>query len=168
MVKPSWVTSVLTILSLSGPKLKSDQWRAIGSLYLPVTLIRLWSNDKLDNKQAKKHQELLHLTMLLSSAVTLAMTHITSVALANDYLAYMVNYHEELQRLFPNYACHCNHHMAMHIGEFLMRYGPVYGWWMFPYERMIGMLQKISTNYKPGKHGNQLYVFFADEEAGEY
>jgi len=102
---------------------------------------------------------MLHLTMLLLSAVALATTHITSAAHANDYLAYMVNYCEEFQRLFPNYACHCNHHMAMHIGEFLMRYGPVYGWWTFPYESMIGMLQKISTNYKPGKHGNQLCVF---------
>ncbi|KAF8809186.1 hypothetical protein BYT27DRAFT_7163091 [Phlegmacium glaucopus] len=152
MVKPSWVTSVPATLSSSGPKLKSDQWRTIGSLYLPVTLIRLWSNAKREDKEAKKRQELLHLTMLLSSAVAAATTRVTSVAHANDYLAYMAKYREELQRLFPDYACHCNHHMAMHIGEFLTRYGPVYGWWTFPYERMIGMLQKISTNYKPGEY----------------
>jgi hypothetical protein len=168
MVKPSWVTSVPTTLSSSGPKLKSDQWRTIGSLYLPVTLIRLWSNAEPDDKENKKRQELLHLTMLLSSAVAAATTRITSAAHVNDYLMYMVKYREKLQQLFPDYACHCNHHMAMHIGEFLTRYGPVYGWWTFPYERMIGMLQRISTNYKPGKHVNQIYVCFPNEETGEY
>ena len=152
MIKPSWVTSVPTTLSSSGPKLKSDQWRTVGSLYLPVTLIRLWSDTKPDDKKGKKRQELLHLTMLLSSAVAAATTRVTSLAHTNDYLTYMIKYREELQRLFPDYACHCNHHMAMHIGDFLMRYGPVYGWWTFPYERMIGIVQTISTNYKSGKH----------------
>jgi hypothetical protein len=32
-----------------------------------------------------------------------------------------------------------------------MRYGPVHGWWMFPFERVIGALQKTNTNYKIGK-----------------
>ena len=27
----------------------------------------------------------------------------------------------------------------------------MHGWWMFTYERVIGLLQKINTNYKIGE-----------------
>ncbi|KAG2148241.1 uncharacterized protein EDB93DRAFT_1085087 [Suillus bovinus] len=32
-----------------------------------------------------------------------------------------------------------------------MYYGPMHGWWMFPFERIIGALQKTNTNYKIGE-----------------
>ncbi|KAG6913412.1 hypothetical protein DXG01_007033 [Tephrocybe rancida] len=38
--------------------------------------------------------------------------------------------------------------MAFHIPEFLAKYGPAHGWWAFPFERAIGQLQRMSTNYK--------------------
>lgn len=34
VVKPSWVTSIPTTLSSRGPRLNSDQWRYVGSLFL--------------------------------------------------------------------------------------------------------------------------------------
>lgn len=150
MIKPSWVTSVPTTLSSSGPKLKSDQWRTVGSLYLPVTLIRLWSGTSPTNPNSKRRHELLHLTMLLLSAIAVATSRVTSADNAKQYLTYMGAYRQELAKQFPTYKCHPNHHLAMHIPEFLAMYGPVHGWWAFPFERMIGMLQRISTNYKPG------------------
>ncbi|KAG2048976.1 hypothetical protein BDR06DRAFT_975564 [Suillus hirtellus] len=33
----------------------------------------------------------------------------------------------------------------------LLRYGPMHGWWMFPFERVIGGLQKTNMNYKIGE-----------------
>ncbi|KAH9912870.1 uncharacterized protein B0H18DRAFT_960738 [Fomitopsis serialis] len=45
---------------------------------------------------------------------------------------------------------HC-HHNAMHIPEFLMHFGPMPGWWMFPFERVIGLLQQVNTNGKIGQ-----------------
>ena len=68
---------------------------------------------------------------------------------ASEYFEHMVNYRVQLQELFPEYKCHPNHHMALHLDEFLEMCGPVHGWWAFPFERMIGTLQRISTNYKP-------------------
>ncbi|KIJ09587.1 hypothetical protein PAXINDRAFT_87272, partial [Paxillus involutus ATCC 200175] len=46
-----------------------------------------------------------------------------------------------------------NHHASLHMNEFLLRYGPMHGWWMFPFERIIGTLQKTNTNHKIGKNG---------------
>lgn len=43
MVTPSWLISVPANLGQSSHgKLKSDQWRTLGTTYLPVTLIHLW------------------------------------------------------------------------------------------------------------------------------
>jgi len=158
MVKLSWATSVLTTISSKGPKLKSDQWRAVGSLYLPVTLIRLWSetntNSDWVDEEEKKHKEgrqkILHLTMLLCSAIAIVTSRVVSKRHALEYRNYMVEYRKQLETIFEEYKPHPNHHMAMHVGEFLCMFGPVYGWWTFPFERMIGNLQRISTNYKLG------------------
>ena len=151
LVKPSWVTSVPSTVLTVGPKLKSDQWRTFRSLNLPVTLIRLWTNDDPQDKMRAQRQELLHLTMLLFSAIAVATTRVTSDNHRKEYLSHMVQYREELKCLFLDYEYLANHHVAFHIPEFMTLYGPVHGWWSYPYERMIGMLQWISTNHKPGE-----------------
>ncbi|KIK76306.1 hypothetical protein PAXRUDRAFT_170343 [Paxillus rubicundulus Ve08.2h10] len=43
-----------------------------------------------------------------------------------------------------------NHHALLHLDDFLCRYGPMHGWWMFPFKRVIGSLQKMNTNHKIG------------------
>ena len=150
-VKPSWVSTLPAGFSPSfGPKLKSDQWRTLASLYLPVTLIRTWSGQDINaGKHSKKHQSLLDLTMSLTSAIIVATSRETSEAHADMYMQHMTAYRQKLKDLFPNYKCHCIHHMAMHIGDFIRMYGPVHGWWTYPFERVIGMLQRIPVNYKP-------------------
>lgn len=157
-IKPSWITSVPATLSSSGPKLKSDQWRAVGSLYLPITLIRLWSNVDPNDRRSVRRGELLHLTMLLFSAIAVATSRITSPDNVAEYTKLMLAYRRELTRLFPTYKEHSIHHMALHIGDFLLMYGPVHSWWAFPYERVIGMLQRISTNHKPGIFSNSIFT----------
>ena len=44
--------------------------------------------------------------------------------------------------------CHLtpNFHRSMHLLEYILTYGPVYGWWVFCYERFIGTLGKFNTN----------------------
>ncbi|KAJ7610392.1 hypothetical protein FB45DRAFT_751377 [Roridomyces roridus] len=36
--------------------------------------------------------------------------------------------------------------MAFHIYDFLLLFGPVISWWTFPFERIIGFLERINTN----------------------
>jgi len=150
LVKPSWVTSIPNTVSTVGPKLKSDEWWTLGALNLPVMLIRLWTSTNPQDERKKQRQELLHLTMLLFSAIAIATTRVTSKTHRDEYLSHMVQYRQELKRLFPDYEHCANHHVAFHIPEFMAYYGPVHGWWSYPFERMIGMLQRISTNHKPG------------------
>jgi hypothetical protein len=44
--------------------------------------------------------------------------------------------------------CHLtpNFHFASHVVEYIHAYGPAYAWWVFPYERAIGVLGKANHN----------------------
>ncbi|KAJ7791415.1 hypothetical protein B0H14DRAFT_2395643, partial [Mycena olivaceomarginata] len=149
MIKPSWMTSVPPRFGgeSSDGKLKADQWRTLGTIYMPITLIRLWSASDANSRR----RELLELTMDLVSAVILAASRTTSPSNAFHCRDMLLAYRNKLSKLFPDYQCHPNHHMAMHIPDFLLLFGPVHGWWTFPLERLIGKLQRVPTNYKPGE-----------------
>jgi hypothetical protein len=40
--------------------------------------------------------------------------------------------------------------MAFHLYDFLLLFGAVRSWWMFPFERLIGHLQRIPKNHQEG------------------
>jgi hypothetical protein len=88
--------------------------------------------------------------MSLISAVIIAASHTTSTAQADAYLKHMTAYLTGVKKLFPEYKFVANHHMAMHLHEYLRRFGPVHAWWTFPFERIIGILQRIPTSGKVG------------------
>jgi hypothetical protein len=68
-------------------------------------------------------------------------------ASARLYLSHLQAYIDGVKELYPQYVFKPNHHMAFHIAEYLEMYGPVRGWWVFPFERVIGMLQRTPTNH---------------------
>ncbi|KAJ7444385.1 hypothetical protein B0H11DRAFT_1655154, partial [Mycena galericulata] len=148
VVKPSWMTSLPAQVggSAGGGKLKADQGRVLATVYMPLTLVRLWFDTDPSNEQ----RQILDLTMDLVSAVILAASRETSASIAQSYHQHMLNYRARLRKNFPAYECHPNHHMALHITECLLLFGPVHGWWTFPFERLIGTLERILTNYRPG------------------
>ncbi|KAJ3874296.1 hypothetical protein F5051DRAFT_336049 [Lentinula edodes] len=56
---------------------------------------------------------------------------------------------EGLYKVHPHTVSHkkrTNVHVAFHLYDFLLLFGPVLSWWCFPFERLIGTLQKINTN----------------------
>lgn len=150
-VTPSWLTSVPAKLgSASHGKLKADQWRVLGAVFFPITLMRLWWFVELGNPRSERCRKILDVTISLLSAVSIATSRKTSRQHADMYTQHMQAYLNGIKLLFPTFKFVPNHHMALHLPDYLLLYGPVHSWWAFPFERMIGMLQRISTNYKEG------------------
>ena len=142
---PSWVQSVPPDLGdVSHGKLKADQWRSLACLYILVPLMRLWGH------ASGLRASALHLTFLLVSAIIVATSRTTSTRHADIYLSLMTDYVDGLKEYFPDFILHPNHHFAFHLRRYLIQYGPMHEWWTFPFERIIGMLQRISTNDKMG------------------
>ena len=117
----------------------------------PSVLVRLWSVVEVGNPRSERCRKILDVTMSLLSAVAVACSRVTSQEHADLYLKNMHSYLIGLKGLFPEYSFRPNHHMAVHLYDYLLLYGPVHSWWTFPFERLIGIVQRISTNYKIGR-----------------
>ena len=142
---PSWFPGVPSHFgSARAGKLKASKWQAIIVLHAPLTLCRLWGDNGTGNSQ---QYEFLKNTMNLVAAVILATSFNTSPLIAKEYTTYMQAYLRGLKILFPQMDFVDTHHLALHIGELLNLLGPVHSWWMFPFERLIGQLQKVATNW---------------------
>ena len=152
LLTPTWMTSVPSQLgsALHG-KLKADQWRALGTTHLLLSLIRLWGFKNTSSPRSVRCFEILNVTISLISAIIIATSHTVTPTSATAYKQHMLDYINGLKRLFPDYRLHPNHHMALHIPEFLLLFGPVHSWWTFPFERLIGNLQRMPNNGKIGK-----------------
>lgn len=140
-------------------KLKADQWRTCIEFDLPVSLVRLWSAHATDPAAivTDRRMKVVESTMLLATAIRWATSHRTSQHHVDEYMRNMRAYLASLRELFPEVNLRPNHHNALYLGEMLLRMGPVRGWWMFPFERVIGLLQKINTNGKMGKISTYCY-----------
>jgi len=148
---PSWINSVPgNYGEASAGSLKADEWRTLGTIYLPIALISLWGakpKSSTDSREEILARQLLTHTMHLVCAVILAMKNTTNKGRMVAYRDNIVAYIKALGDLFPGVDPRTNHHVAIHIYDFLNLFGPVKSWWCFPFERLIGFLQRIPHNH---------------------
>ncbi len=153
LIRPSWLMSVPAQLgNASHGKLKADQWRALGTTFLPISLVHLWSDEDESNQRSVRCLQILDVTMSLLSAVILATSRTTSSDHIDQIQGHLLDYLNGLKQVFPDYKLHPNHHMSLHIPEYIKLFGPVHAWWAFPFERVVGMLQRNPSNYKSGNY----------------
>ena len=98
-----------------------------------------------------RRERLAYCMMILAMALQWGTSYITSEQHVCNYHHYMKTYLEMLKDIFPGLNIWPNHHAALHLDTFLCRYGPLHGWWMFPFKRIIGSLQQKNTNHKIGE-----------------
>lgn len=134
-------------------KLSADQWRVLCTLYLPITLIGLWSQGD------KRKKDMLNNFMRLVVAVRIASMRSTSKRLIEIYEVSMWMYLKTMKELYPHAVVKPNHHMALHLGDFLESLGPVHAYRSFAFERFNYVLQKLHTNMKFGE-SNVAHVQF--------
>lgn len=153
--RPSWHRGPPDNIGSPGAgKLKADQWRSCIEFDLVVAVARLYApstSKNLSPLATQRRTKLLKATIDLALAVRWGTSTITSTTHAGKYGNYMHSYLAVLLELYPERQLLPNQHAALHFPQFLLQFGPSPGWWMFPYERLIGRLQAINTNNKMGK-----------------
>jgi hypothetical protein len=124
-------------------KLTADQWRTLCTVILVVTLIRKWNpfthpdlNNFLD----------LVICVRWATMRAVSQTHLDIV----DF--HLKRYLETVVSLYSQIVIHPNNHLTMHLTECIRNFGPVHGWWSFPFERFNGILQRIKNNGKFGEY----------------
>lgn len=150
---PSWLNSVPHNYGDTGAGVvKADEWRNLCTIFLPIALISLWGEGTphpSPDITARLHRILDH-TMLLVSAVSLACMRVMTPSRSAAYLEYMTQYIRDYLIIHVDIKARPNMHMAMHIPHFLHLFGPVRSWWCFPFERLIGQIQRLLSNHKFG------------------
>lgn len=128
--------------------LKADQWRTLYTIFIPLAMISLWVDDIPGAApNANTMSAVLENLMALVTFVSVACKHSTSAERRTVYLQHIRSYVQGLQTLYPGFLLP-SHHLAFHIYDFLELFGPMRSWWCFPFERLIGMLQRIPSNHK--------------------
>lgn len=169
-ITPSWLGTVPRDFGdQKEGKLKADEWRILCTIYLPLALITEWGEGTThaNEELAKRSRQLLDHTMELVSAVTIACKRTTSERRVEAYDRHIRRYLREMRSVHPNAKFNTNLHMATHIGDFMSLFGPVYSWWCFPFERLIGFLQKIPSSNKFGVFLLSSPCFGSDIEIGQ-
>lgn len=143
---PTWIKRAITAIGkASFGKLKEDEWRNLLTIQLPFILIPMWSGH--DQVKASLLKNFCHLVSLINLALKRTMTglHI------KDYRHHVQCYLESCVKLFPHCNLAPNNHMAVHLADCLERFGPVRGWWSFPFERLMGSILKYCHNNHVGE-----------------
>lgn len=125
-------------------KLSADNYRTIGTIHLPITLIRLWEDE------SGRKKDLLENFMHLVNAVTIANMRVSSRNQIEAYNDYIFRYAEGLKALFPSHALRPVLHASLHLGDIMELFGPVHARSAPFYERFINFLHRVNTNGKMG------------------
>ena len=59
----------------------------------------------------------------------------------------LVQFNKEAEKLYGPEVCTMNMHLHCHLLQSIHDFGPIYSFWCFPYERLIGVLGSYSTNH---------------------
>lgn len=157
-IRPHWCTSPPKDFGeKSHGKLKADEILSLFTFDLVVAVAQLFAK-KWDFESHTRRYRIFQSTILLGVIVRITTSLRTTAWHASAFESCMLDYARLLRELFPKTNLKPNHHMAFHVPDLLMRFGPPRGWWMFPFERIIGRLQKIKTNNKPGECRDAIYT----------
>ncbi len=152
---PSWISSVpANYGEASAGSIKADEWRILSTVYLPIALVTLWGDDNgQDPGENSRSLQVLDHTMALFQAVHVVCRYSMNLQRAEIYRQLMKDWVDGLSVVHPHTRLHHtrpNIHVSFHIYDFLLLFGPVISWWCFPFERLIGALQKINTSSRVG------------------
>ncbi|TFK58259.1 hypothetical protein BDN72DRAFT_748314, partial [Pluteus cervinus] len=143
-VKPSWLASAPKNLGDPGHgKLTADQWRTACTVSMVITLIRIW-------RPAPDRSEYLDNFLHLVTAIRWATMRTSSTRQISIVEKYFKRYCETTVELFGESVLVPNTHLSLHLAECIKAFGPVHGWWAFPFERYNGIIQRQNSNHKLG------------------
>jgi len=94
--------------------------------------------------------------MALVSTVHIVCPWSMMMAWAAAYHGYIVEWIRDLQVLLPHAPHRTNGHLELHIWDYLQLFGPMQSWWCFPYEHLIGQLQRLPSNHIVGTNSISL------------
>lgn len=152
VVTPAWVTNPPPNVGLyEAGTLKADNWQTLFSIHVPLATLSFWKEaSPVAAANASDMTSVVDTVMHLACA-SLVMTKRKLSSDHREQFRHLLRLHIlGLKKNFPGWIFP-THHLAFHIHEFMDLFSGVRHWWLFPFEKLIGKLQRTPTNHKPGK-----------------
>ena len=131
------------------------QWRTYARHFAPLVNIEMWSKNEARRiaapgsyNHAMTESELQQLLRVSQIAETALRPVISSIHL-EILRVYIKSLQDVAYRERPSIVACSNLHWLSHMPDDIMRYGPVYSWWLFVYERTNKMLKSANSNGHP-------------------
>lgn len=149
---PSYVSRGPKELGSSEQRVTADKRRAVATIHLVVTLVRLWG----DKTTGRKWDMLCNYMHLIQALLIANRRKAMDAQAVGDYVRHYKLYLEGYVELYKEAPIHPNHHLCLHIAKFLRLFGPVHSWRSWVFERFNYLLQRIDTN----KQFGMKYLFY--------
>lgn len=130
--------------------IKASEYRNLYRLEVPFALISLWGigTRHADRSQEAFYRRALDSTMGLVQAMLLLGLFNQSEHRRESYRSHLRDWRMGTDADFPEVRPKPSWHYAFHIYDFIPLFGPLPSWWLFPFEQLIGHLQRLPHNHK--------------------
>jgi hypothetical protein len=150
MQTPAWLGSVpKNYGEAAAGTIKAAEWKLLATLFLPVALVTLWGDSDDSSEDAVGLKQALKNAMSLFQAVIIACKWRITRDRAEVFRELLKDWVDNLRTVFPHVRDHAprtNMHISFHLYDFFYLFGPMVSWWSFPFERLIGVLERVPTN----------------------
>lgn len=135
---PSCIGRIPHKISSNFSSFTADQWKN-WVLYFSIPSLRA-SGCLTENEIECWRLFVLACSTLCTPAIT--------IESLNQGHSYLIDFASNFERIYGKHLVTPNIHIHRHIKECITDYGPVYGFWLFGFERFNGMLGNYHTNQK--------------------
>lgn len=151
VITPSWIGSIPRDFGhASAGTMKAYQWRLLWTIHIPLALVSLWSpSSPTCQGDIAVDPRLLKTVMHFAATATLLHKYKSTPARCSRLRFHLKSHIDGLKVLFPGVGVP-TYHLAMHIPDFIPLFGPPRNWWCYPFERIIGKLQRMKHNHRYG------------------
>ncbi|KAG2190839.1 hypothetical protein INT47_005589 [Mucor saturninus] len=156
MTLPASYSSLTAKIGKGFSFMKADEWKSWVLAYSPVLLKDVLNNDKFRN------------WMDFVDACRLLVKPSLSFEELDDAHDYLEKFCQKCERLYPPSVLTCNMHLHLHLRETIRDFGPVYGYWLFGFERYNGLLKNVSTNRKDSFEATYMRNFVEESYKADY
>ncbi|OAD69113.1 hypothetical protein PHYBLDRAFT_172942 [Phycomyces blakesleeanus NRRL 1555(-)] len=138
MVLPEDYTPLGTKIGHGFPFMNANKWKSWYLVYFPVLL-----------RGRLPEAHLSNWTTFVNACQYLSMPSISTAHLDEAHQS-LEAFCRECEKLYKVPFLLPNMHLHLHLRETVLNFGPVYGYWLFSFERCNGILKNYAANRKDG------------------
>ncbi|KAG2191149.1 hypothetical protein INT47_012155 [Mucor saturninus] len=156
MVLPVGYSMLKTKIGKGFPRMKADEWKSWVLVYSPVLL-----------KYVLPPANFANWIDFVDACRILVKPTITYDDVESAHL-HLQQFCQSCETLYPATILTCNMHLHLHLRDTVRDFGPVYGYWLFGFERFNGLLKNINTNRRDGFEMTYMRNFLEDAYKSDY